>query len=640
MGLGAGCKGCGESLQAEVEAKQESGEDLTEEEERILQADDPNDVVPTVFGIPAYGRLSSYDGVHCGFCEKVGYGLSVLFTGGFYVGVDSYTSWASSTVATSAFLVLAIQLLMVALFGRYLLIGPVVGPIVEQVAAEYFGIYLTEKAKREYPSTDGKQPTATDGGADVLTSNTSTTDDPTPDFDSTSDSVDLPESALDSVRDKARKKIQEYQRKTEALQEQLSEERSEKIEYKNDLQEKNQKLQSLQQEKQQTKQEAQKKEEKLDKARDRINKLSDFGHTRSGDRIPVVYHHSKGGKVGQLWLVKTVEIHLERDDYYGTAEFAFCTEKAEEQLPSELQGNVPDTMNENQMKQWSDYIYPDPERVSNPAKFVHMGKKGYPDVDLESQPMEEYPEVLFHENLARVREIRKEIDQPDVENGVTQSVLTLAYDEQDQFVAPPYDARGFGSVQEYREKARQRYRKMQRLQNKLDHKQEHIEDLQHELKLLKDEVDMKESFLDDARRQQREATQAAMTAEHTQESERRNTEVLKRQKQTYKNVADRSMKAAQTERERRLEERAEGHGVVNDYEEMKDEQQMLLDFVSAISTLGWQPDHHDGWDYDRVHDERDFAEMREIVNEYREENNDKLAKKIEGQVVSDIGGEA
>lgn len=147
------CDACEQNLKAEIRAKDES--ERTEQERQVLEEGD--DALPSLFGTPAYGPLSEYDGTYCEFCHGIGQVGSLMFGGlvGFAV------TWEVSLgIGILAGLLIWLPLaLMVGYLGRFPILGSLFGPIVEKIVVLQFGVYLTKSSREKYgtgsPVTDG-----------------------------------------------------------------------------------------------------------------------------------------------------------------------------------------------------------------------------------------------------------------------------------------------------------------------------------------------------------------------------------------------------------------------------------------------------------------------------------------------------
>jgi len=138
-----GCEACDANLRAELSSKDE--DELSEEEQRILEGGDP----------PRYtGPLAPVDVEGCSFCHGIGQLGAIVFGVliGLAVGLEvSYGVGIGVGLAVWLFLTITVGYV-----GHFPVLGPLFGPGVEKVMAYQFGIYVTEKAKKEYgASTPG-----------------------------------------------------------------------------------------------------------------------------------------------------------------------------------------------------------------------------------------------------------------------------------------------------------------------------------------------------------------------------------------------------------------------------------------------------------------------------------------------------
>lgn len=142
----AGCEACEQNLKAELESK--DPDDLTESEKAVLEGEGDAPMY--------YGPLSSWDGDYCEFCHAIGQVGAIVFGVLGFIAVQDFTTVGTGVIAgTAIWVVLAV---IVGYVGRFPVLGALLGPIVEKVFALQFGIFLTEKAKKQYGpgiATDG-----------------------------------------------------------------------------------------------------------------------------------------------------------------------------------------------------------------------------------------------------------------------------------------------------------------------------------------------------------------------------------------------------------------------------------------------------------------------------------------------------
>jgi len=144
----AGCDSCAKNLRAELGSKDD--DDLTEEERAVLEGEKE---APKY-----YGPLSSWEGDFCEFCHGIGQAGAVFFGLLSFVVMTDFVSSYGIGILVGLVVWLSLAL-VVGYVGRFPLLGALFGPIVEKVFALQFGVYLTEKAKRDYGSG-----VAADGG--------------------------------------------------------------------------------------------------------------------------------------------------------------------------------------------------------------------------------------------------------------------------------------------------------------------------------------------------------------------------------------------------------------------------------------------------------------------------------------------
>lgn len=154
----AGCEACEQQVQALIQAKEESGEELTEQERKIAEGEAETPLL--------YGPLAFWvDIPWCSFCVTVGIVLAFMVDGLLYLLAPHINPFLPFQI-TKEFLVvfLIVEIFMDLLFGRYPVLGAVFGPYFERFFA-MFGIYLTWDAIAAYgPGMDsGAEPIFTQG---------------------------------------------------------------------------------------------------------------------------------------------------------------------------------------------------------------------------------------------------------------------------------------------------------------------------------------------------------------------------------------------------------------------------------------------------------------------------------------------
>lgn len=132
----AGCSSCEQQVGALIEAKEESGQELSEQEKKIAEGE---------AGTPLlYGPLAFWvDIPWCHFCVTVGIILSFIVDGILYA-LTPYLNPMLPFQITGEILLgfLVFEIFLDLVFGRYPILGALFGPYFEWFFAK-FGIYLT-----------------------------------------------------------------------------------------------------------------------------------------------------------------------------------------------------------------------------------------------------------------------------------------------------------------------------------------------------------------------------------------------------------------------------------------------------------------------------------------------------------------
>lgn len=629
-----GCRECGKKVQDKVMEKKERGEELTKREQKVLDADKPEDALPSIFGIPLHGLL--IPGVPtCWLCTTAGVVGSTIVTALLFVLLREFSSLAEPQMLNLAYAVFGTQVALVALMGRYPYFGAKFGLSFESFLnrggdQELQGSLLEPEPEIEF---------------DIKT-------DPSADRD------ELPDDYFEAQEQRFREIVQKKDRKIESLQQSLSHERAERMEAQQEREQWEEDAKEFKQEKDEKEQQIE--QELLPTIEDKekqIRHLSDFGYDRGDDdrglnRIPLwIPAPNGGGLIGPYWYVKTVEVHLERDDYYGTAEFAFVVNRQGAQLPN----HIPDYIDWDQIPRWEDHLLPDPRTVKNPAEYEHMGKKGYPHIDLDERPFEEYPNVLFQENKARFRENRELVNKRFGELEIQHVSLTLAFTkkENDQgteewfYVPPAYDPRGFEQANEQRNLARKRYRQLRALQNQLEQKDEYVAELSHEIELLEEQLNIKDGFLKDKREETKKAIAAATKMENNGEEDRRAMRLLNEEVLSGRRQLEKALEGRRHSDERRVEEATDTNRILEENENMRERERKVDRAFQRIYGSGWESLEVE-FDFEAIDNGGGEHTKEEVISQFRREvdRNDeqfgRLARTIDEDLIQDLyadGGE-
>lgn len=619
--------GCKVHVQNEIKEKADRGEELSDEEQSILNADSEelDQLVPS-----AYGPLSGANIAHCPFCHRVG--QVGAFTIGAIIGSVLYLQAGGIKIEpTVGFGIgLAVWLVLAAVVGYkgyFPVLGPLIGPRVERLLAG-IGKYPTATARREYrdseAATDGG--TAVENGANVIVGEDA-------------QEVHLPDDYFEVQEDRAREKFRHLKRKLEAAQESLSEERAEKFELKEELENNRQELKKTKQVEQQAQQQLQDHEEELQTANQKVQQLSDFGHNRDAqNRLPIMVWDN-GVPVGPKWFVKIVQVKLDIEGYHGTYKFAFVVNDQAAELPD----HIPSTIQESELGRYEDHLLPHPEKVRNPPEYEHMGEPGYPHVDRTDAPVEEYPRVLFWEDLGEVRDARQRIDETTKENEIQHAFLTLAYDTRGRYVPPPFDARGFEPRSELRDKARKRFQQIRELNMFLESKDNVIDDLQHQLTVLEERFKMQEGRIRDSQEQAKSLSEAAFKMTRQSEQDRKKIEHLNNEAETSKLIADRATEQVRNERKKRMDDAAEDSRLLSNYNAAHNREQVMSRVFNAIWGSGWNHPT-DPYDYEAIKEGKSDTPIAEVVREFRAEADpdeyDRLLKRIDNELHSVMDGDS
>lgn len=636
-----GCKGCGENVEAEIEAKEESGGQLTQHEQRIKE--EGAAAVPF-----AYGPLSSYNGTFCGFCLRVGVLLVFVVTGltAFFGRERLATEIVAGVEGWSLLLLFSVlQLGLVLWLGRYPILGAVFGPIVERIAAS-LGWYITAKAERDYAGeSDEEIPVAAqDVDMDEVEWEELDVGEQIP--QGTSVDLEVPDNLAgrDEVINRLRDQIEtvkeraEYWKTKASARKEMLNERSAELQKRDDeLQKKQKSLKQLKNEKNQKEQRLEKKEERVQTLETKLDQLSDFqlatADQQKETRIPIwVPHAEKGGsKVGPYWLVQTVQVQYNRKDWSGSGWHALVVDDKSDPLP----GSVPNKITSDEVSRWEEHLLPRPDEVTNPAEYEHMDSPAYDHVNLNQRPLDEYPRVLFHESLSQTREALNEIEESI--SGVVNSVsLTLAYDTNGNYVPPSYDPRGFESRTEWENLARKRNRLIQSLTAEKRNLTNTIDDLRHALQTTQQELQAESISAEQARKHADEALSSLREKNRNLKETRQALETAEDHAKFHWNNWEQANKALKDEREDRLKEKRAQTDTVKQYESLHDRDELARKLFNAIEVV-WPGRNGDRpYDYDAIREGESDHSREDVIRDFYQRADDDefraLKKRIEQEM--------
>lgn len=580
-----GCRSCGESVQAEAQAKQDRGEELTEDEQRVLDAEDPNEVLPKKFGIPVYGRLSSYDGQFCPFCEKVGFLLAIGLTA-VLANFVFQSEFTGNTFWIATLLIGAAQLGMVLYTGRYLIVGAIAGPIVERVFAAG-GIYLTEKAKQEY-KTENSQPELVDENDLPEGSQVDVGDDGSVD-------VHLPGDPTDREEELARKYEQQKQL--------TRKERAKKSEFKAEVQEKDKELNQVQQK-------IQKKDKKIQETEKEVAEIETIAETLfgssgllNGNITPCMGFDENDNPVIKGLVVTTVWHEVNLDHYSGRYPNALIVDTLDEARDFQsFKGKVDIGQKIEGMElynriakygRWAINI----EKVDNPPKYMSPEHPDYPQTSSKSpiQDRGEYPEVLFWNGESGVNQAQQEPDFHS-ERG-KKPVRILAYNDpnhkkdegqQTQNYKPPgFDPRGSERVSELDDENRKLDRLLRTRRSQLKKLSKDYRDLNHEKEILEDKLQHQEDLTNRTRKDEREAQKRSQLLTEEVQNTKRGLDRLDSELDEVEDLYEEADEKRKQHRRDRIDESDSFHEEVESAKSQRSRVEKVTDAFETIRATGY-----------------------------------------------------
>jgi acylphosphatase len=606
-----GCRSCGESVQAEAQAKRERGEELTEDEKKVAEADDPNEALPKKFGFPVYGRLSPYDGTFCPLCEKVGFvlaiGITALLANFVFQPRFSGNEFWIATVLTGA-----VQLGMVLYTGRYLVLGVVGGAIVEPILASA-GIYVTEKAKQEY-KTENSEP-------DLVTESD------LPDGD---DVNELEDGTVEIVYDGDSIEKEQLVEELEKQKNLTKKERSRKSEYKAEMQEKDKELNQVRQEKNQKDEKLQKKEKQVQEKEDILNTLfGTYGRNRlTQGAIPLVGWDEEHNPIFKGFVVNTVWHKVSLDHYHGEYPNALIVdtlEKAKEL--SNIEGGVNDRIEGmDEFQKYAKYgrWLLDPTEIANFPKFENPERPGYPNTEPQTpiQARGQYPNVLFWNSAAGLRDARKEPDN-DSERPKLPFYI-CAYDDNGNYVPPAFDPRGSEDRSELRDELRHHEQLLGNAHHSLEQIQKEYKKLRHEKTRLENQIEHQEALTIDARDNEKEALTQAQKLSRELETANTGLTYLENELGEMEDLQEETDKKRKQHRRDKVKESDSQHEQITTAEIRRETQESVNEAFYAIKGRGYMGNGQ-AIDLDAVEDGEADKSKEEVINTFL--NDDDVSKR-------------
>ncbi|WP_254830891.1 hypothetical protein [Haloglomus salinum] len=617
MSLTTDC-GCDENLEAELQAKQDAGEELTADEREFMQQG--KDALPT-FGptdYQAFGPLSSYDGTHCAFCFWVGI-LSSLFVGAALAAAGHLAGLPGGVVpGVGLGVVLVVAVLY---FGHLPVVGPNVGPVVERALATV-GIYPTAKAKQRYMSEDTTAETENESDDNsgifgralntIQQANTPGSSDTEPETNGHDKNINV-----DAIREEEQAKVKARQKEQEA--------------------------QSLKEEKESWKEEAQQKEERIkelkqqnQEVREQYRLIADPDHaTDKIDAYPVIIWSEDGtSALGLYYYTGTVELDANKmDQEYQDGVYAIVVPPAEiGQL-----GNLPDTIvTQSTVEQFEDYLYPDPRKVTVPPQHVDPGKPAA-NISYEYQEVEdgrmrvplqhESAPTIFFNSAKGIREERNNNHNFNREDG-GEPMYIGRYTIDGKLLPAWWDPNGFESRNELRESVRSLETEIESLRSYNGYLENEQEALQEKLQSRREDYEELLERLNDRRDDLGRALDMADEVSHDLQLTERQLEQARKEKRDLEELAEGAAQSRDQERRQRLLE--ENDTTMAAIEAQADVNDRLIRFLNVAETA-----NYGDYDYDAIRAGTADTEPNEILDEVlgaKSQVNDLLVKAAESAV--------
>jgi predicted nucleic acid-binding Zn-ribbon protein len=487
----------------------------------------------------------------------------------------------------------------VLVFGRFLVLGALFGPIFERAFAQV-GVYLTKKARDEYggekTATTGshnqpvrdipEKPTrpATDGGT--------ATEVP--------DSTPVPSMGQNEDHARLQEKYETLEQRFETLQE-VARERDDRIaELESQLTETEGEVDNLQSELESKQKTINEKENEVETLKGQLGLAArSIGDTGFGNAKPVIVPHpDKDTDVGIFWAVKRTE--------YDSTEFATRqpallgawdpSKLMDGKIPDPTQ--IPEQMGEEWLSSHEDLFVVSPDDYTEPIDFLDRDHRKYdPDTD----------NALIHGSWAEADSVA-EMALEDLESPYDLPVLRLGVDMNGNPVRDRGD--DSGELRQLRSRKKELKRQFRKMRSIAERRADNMEELQNELQIKREEVNDLRQDLENARQREREARQGITQIQQQAQVHRGRADLAEEEAEQWQREAEAAQRSRRVTQSQNLRE-----GGSRELEQTKEQaktgrQQKEIEIIEKIRPI--HP-NNDEIDWDRLDDPAYDKDRSEVI---------------------------
>ena len=637
--------GCGVHLQNQLleKADEEGMDALSDQERRVVEADEDelDDVVPDNYG-PA---SDEWDGDYCKFCYGVGrvgalvFGLlPVLLVFGLFQldAIDVGSRDIGLLIGAIAGVVVWKTLdKKVKVRGYFPVLGPKLGPIVEGVAAK-FGVYLTATARRQAREAEPEPGTGTVDHGELPG------DAVVDEREDGSVEVNLPGNPSERER-KLKKRLKQQKQITKK-------ERAKKTEHKAEKQEKEKELNEVQSTLQKKDQELEKKEKQVKEKEDILDTLFGiYGRNQLAQgAIPLLGWDEEDNPVFKGFVVNTVWHDLgnvdEVEHYHEEYPNALIVDTLDDAKDlMNVEGGVDDRisgMDEfRKLAQYGRWLI-NPTEVKNFPKYENPERPGYPNTNPQTpiQAREHYPEVLFWNSAAGLREARKE---PDTHSDRPKLPFYIsAFNDAGGYKPPGFDPRGSEDRTELRDDLRYHERMLGNAHHTLQQLQKEYKKLNHEKTRLENQLEHQEALTLDARDNEKGALTQAQKL--TRELETSNTSIamMDNEVEETRDLQERTDERRRQNRREKIEESDSFHEEVETAKSERNRVKKVTDAFETIRAVGYRGNGHEV-DLDAVADGESEHSKEDVVRMFLEDDDlDQQLSRVQNSITGILTDDA
>lgn len=574
---GPDCDGCDEKTKEQIENK--DPDDRSDREQAILDGEETT---------PRFnGPLVPNNVTHCSFCHGVGQLGALVFGVAGYGLATHFELGSAVAIGAGVWLFLA---LVVGIVGHFPILGPIFGPIVEDM----------------FSGSKDEQQTATDGGK--------------PEYDGpTIEDVDVDSGQVQTFDENnidTESQLKQLQKENEEAW-QLADMRKQYIrdleaeleDTEDSFEDLEQKVESWKEQAEQYKEQKQNLEQLI--AKDAYNGVigSKADHIAFRPMNANAMEKAEiGGGVpgGPMWIDDIVEYYNKPTNTIHY--LAYGVVGSEDKL-AEIE-EITDTITRSDLDGLEGQLFPNPHETDQLPTHKHPGVEGF-DFSEGHRPLFWFP-------IPGITECRKET-KSDPEFPYQLFPNILAYDLENNYAPAPFDSKGFERIQilreakqELQEVARDKMREVEDMRNRMEalqHKVQSLEQENEDLETYKNHYRQNQLQLEDEVRSQQQSRNYQDRVVRYQDDK---IDQINDEKQALKEDRD-------TQRRKALEESMSTQDLFSEYEDkgiVKEDQRKA---VRVLRKGGWQPSQNGHIDLSKLGDPSYEYDYGDVVSMARDD---------------------